>query len=963
MADLLSPGVSVTVTDESFYAATGVGTVPLIVVATKENKTSSDGVSLAKYTTPAEAGKVYAISSQRELLINYGNPEFYTSGGTPLNGYELNEYGLEAARSYLGFANRAFVLRADIDLAALEPAAEPPVAAPENGTFWVDISSRWGIKRRVGNQWVLQDVSVPAPSEITGDLPKNSYGLDFDIAAVYYREDGSTRSDIRLCERRSGQWFLIGSVDGFDPVTGNPVGGWRGNAGNQLVIGTHLNIPAPTGNRPDGSPFINNDLFLQMTAPNQGTEIVVKSYDSSLGQWITEPVYGALYDSEAYAFYSNQGGPEVGDLWADYNESPLAIIEIKRWDNTGTVGGEKSYTFVGQSVVNSTDLFLIDEHLNNAVPAMYISVGDSGLSGDFIPVRFTTPGTLGEFASLEDAVADINSSISSTALPASLYKSLTAEIVGDRIRFVQPDGLSVKFYNGAISGWDPSILGITQYGTSVGGTAPVVDSTTGYSGWELLSYVASNSAPSGEIADGTLWYDNVISLSNLDLLVNNGASWGEIANDVQIQVTAPTTDSTGNSLSDGDLWISTDNLENYPEVYRWAVNQWVRLNTADQETENGILFTDYRAEPGSSPYADAANPALYPTGMLLWNTSFSGGVVKQWSQENQRWQTVSGNRADGSPYMLRKAQRRMVVRAMQQAISGNDNLRNENLDFNLIAAPGYPELIDEMVSLNVDRKETAFILADTPMRLKSDVTSMTNWANNAANAAENGEDGLLTRYPYMAVYYPSARTTAIDGTNVVVPASHVTLRTLAFNDQVAYPWFAPAGYQRGLVSNATSVGYIDGESGEYQPVQLNEGQRDALYINNINPIAQFPSRGLVVFGQKTLNPTDSALDRVNVARLVVYIRTVLDDAVRPFLFEPNDSVTRSNAKTVVDRFLSQLITNRALNDFVTVCDTSNNTPDRIDRNELWIDIAIQPIKSVEFIYVPIRIQNTIGTAQ
>ncbi len=255
---------------------------------------------------------------------------------------------------------------------------------------------------------------------------------------------------------------------------------------------------------------------------------------------------------------------------------------------------------------------------------------------------------------------------------------------------------------------------------------------------------------------------------------------------------------------------------------------------------------------------------------------------------------------------------------------------------------------------------TAFVIGDTPFRLKADATSTKNWATNANNASENGEDGLLSSSPYAAVYYPSALATNLDGKNVVVPPSHIALRTLAFNDQVAFPWFAPAGFQRGLVQNATSVGFVNPTDGEYTPVTLNEGQRDTLYSNKVNPIASFPGRGLVVFGQKTLNPTASALDRINVARLVVYIRERLDDIVKPFLFEPNDDITRQNAKGVVDGFLSNLVIQRGLFDYVTVCDNSNNTPARIDRNELYIDIAIQPVKAIEFIYIPIRIQNTLG---
>jgi phage tail sheath protein FI len=298
---------------------------------------------------------------------------------------------------------------------------------------------------------------------------------------------------------------------------------------------------------------------------------------------------------------------------------------------------------------------------------------------------------------------------------------------------------------------------------------------------------------------------------------------------------------------------------------------------------------------------------------------------------------------------------------MQGAIASNDDIRSEINAFNIIAAPGFPEMLDEMISLSTDRRNTAFVIGDTPFRLKADATSITNWATNANSASENGEDGLVSSSPYAAVYYPSALATNLDGTNVVVPASHVALRTVAFNDNVSFPWFAPAGYQRGLVDNASSVGYVDPTSGEYVSVTLNEGQRDTLYQNKVNPIASFPGRGLAVFGQKTLNPTASALDRVNVARLLVYIRERLDDVVKPLLFEPNDAITRSKAKAIVDGLLENLVIQRGLFDFITVCDTTNNTAARIDRNELYIDIAVQPIKAVEFIYIPIRIQNTLGS--
>jgi phage tail sheath protein FI len=355
--------------------------------------------------------------------------------------------------------------------------------------------------------------------------------------------------------------------------------------------------------------------------------------------------------------------------------------------------------------------------------------------------------------------------------------------------------------------------------------------------------------------------------------------------------------------------------------------------------------------------------------MLLWNTRASGGGVKQYIKDHtvggvligDRWVNYSGNNADGSMAFLRKAQRKAVVKGLQAAVAANEDIRNETNRFNLVAVPGYPELTDEMLGLSVDRKDTVFALIDAPFRLNASATAVQNWATNGSNAVENGENGLLSSSSQAAVYYPHGLTTNLDGTNVMVPASHMALRTFAYNDQVAFPWFAPAGFQRGLVSNATSVGYLDPAEGEFTPVALNEGQRDAYYLNKVNPVGNFPGRGLAIFGQKTLNANASALDRVNVSRLVIYIREQLDDAVKPFLFEPNDSTTRLNAKGVVDRVLSELVIQRGLYDYVSVCDTSNNTPARIDRNELHIDVAIQPVKAVEFIYIPIRIQNTLGS--
>jgi hypothetical protein len=477
-----------------------------------------------------------------------------------------------------------------------------------------------------------------------------------------------------------------------------------------------------------------------------------------------------------------------------------------------------------------------------------------------------------------------------------------------------------------------------------------------------------------------------------------------------VSATPPLTQSDGSDLVDGDLWIDTSDTENFPKVYKFDFGKsgpiskkWVELDVSDQSTQDGVLFHDARYNtsgmnsdiPGSieellvSDYVDfdAPDPALYPKGMLLWNLRRSGFNVKQFKQnyvniddENvrydlfntqigefehegmgdyypHRWVTISANQDDGSGSFGRKAQRKVVVQALQATINSSTDIREEARVFNLIACPGYSELIGEMISLNYDRALTAFIVGDTPSRLLPDATSLMEWGNNLRLAVEDNDIGAPSYDEYLALFYPWGFTSDNNGNNVVVPPSHMMLRTIALSDNVSYPWFAPAGTRRGGITNATSVGYVDGE-GEFKVLALNNGQRDTLYDVKINPITFFTGVGLVNYGQKTRAKNASALDRINVARLIVYMRRQLDIIAKPYVFEPNDKITRDEIKNSVDSFLLELVGQRALYDYIVVCDDSNNTPSRIDKNELYVDVAIIPVKAVEFIYIPLRIKNT-----
>jgi len=293
----------------------------------------------------------------------------------------------------------------------------------------------------------------------------------------------------------------------------------------------------------------------------------------------------------------------------------------------------------------------------------------------------------------------------------------------------------------------------------------------------------------------------------------------------------------------------------------------------------------------------------------------------------------------------------LVVAALSGAVDSNLEIREDLYQFNLLVAPGYPELIDNLVTLNTDRGETAFVIGDTPMTLPATTTAITNWNKNTDG------NGLATASPYLGVYYPSGITTDLSGNTVAVPPSYAVLRTFLYSDNVSNPWFAPAGTHRGLVSNIQDVGYVNANTGAWVHNSIGQGLRDALYTLSINPVTQLPGVGIVVWGQETKSGASTARNRVNVVRLENYLRNIFKSVANGFLFEPNDQITRKSISTQIESALHDILSKRGVYDFLVVCDGTNNTSSTIANNQLYVDVAIEPARDVEFIYIPIALYN------
>ena len=950
---LTSPGVQVSVIDESFYTPAEPGTRPLFIVATAANKTNGAGTGTAQGTLAANAGTVYLITSQRDLVDTFGDPVFKVdSNNNPIHAGEQNEYGLQAAYSYLGVSNSAFVVRADLDLTALDAQADAPAGEPLDGSFWLDTSSTaWGVfewngRSAVdGGQMFTSKTPVYAatlPTTVTtGGYVVSSTG---NVVSIYY---GSPYAENGVSTTPT--WVKVGSA------------GWA--AAHGLVQGT-----AATGTgRIDITP---NDVLDDMVsvADISGLTLneIADAINSAAG---VTPLVGARV---------------VGGKLVIFAAS--ATVDTLAITNTGATALGIAGTFKGVKTTlaphTSVPQYKVTAE-NRPTGSVWIKTTEPNAGASWRVNYYNSETQLWEL--LTTPLYATGAAALAALDPTGAGANLTINTVYAQYNTT---GAANQVADFVVNRWNPT--------TSAWVAMPVNGDSTDY-------YFISNTAPTSLTADNTLWYSSVVD--EVDFLVLDSidgvATWVGLNNhpdytDAEVFVSAsqPELDNTQKNI-DKHLWIDTSDLENYPNLKRWSSSfkRWDAVDASDQTTENGIVFADARwatvgSESNPSTIAalrtsnfvdfDAPDPALYPQGMLLWNLRRSGFNVKKFvrnyidttarngryndeimtSYYPHRWVTESGNQNDGSGSFGRHAQRKVVIQALQALVNSNEEMRDTEVrTFNLLACPGYPELIGEMVSLNYDRGLTAFVVGDTPARLLPNATSINNWGNNVAASLQDDDNGLVSFDEYLGVFYPWGFSSDNAGRDIVVPPSHMILRMIALNDQVAYPWFAPAGTRRGGITNATNVGYVTAE-GEFKAIALNEGQRDTLYNVKVNPITYFTGAGLVNFGQKTRAKNASALDRINVARLVIYLRSQLNKLAKPYIFEPNDKITRDEIKQQVESLLLELVGQRALYDFLVVCDESNNTPNRIDRNELYVDIAIEPVKAVEFIYIPVRLKNT-----
>jgi hypothetical protein len=446
--------------------------------------------------------------------------------------------------------------------------------------------------------------------------------------------------------------------------------------------------------------------------------------------------------------------------------------------------------------------------------------------------------------------------------------------------------------------------------------------------WNNTGSVLSQNAMASGSSDNVRWEVNTVNTSSgtFSLLIRRGTdtqnnksileSWTNLSLDPTQDnfISRVIGDEKANYIS-GDNYLQISG--SYPNASRYVRVKSVNLTTPSYLDNAGNARDIYT---GSLPLVGSGS----------YNGSFAGGVgnIIPTGRTMNMYQDINATDSQGlvgSDYTT-----------MLNLLSNQDDYQ-----FNSLFLPGLTNAdhtAQITTAINNTQTRGDSILVIDPDGYSTSITETVNQASSRNSS-------------YAAMYWPWLQTIDPDlGTRAWVPASTMIAGVYAFNDSVSEPWFAPAGINRGGLTNVVRA-----------ERQLTATNRDTLYEQNVNPIATFPGTGVVVYGQKTLQKQASALDRVNVRRLLISLKSYIGQVAQTLVFEQNTAATRNNFLAAVNPYLESVQQRQGLYAFKVVMDDSNNTPDVIDRNQLIGAIYLQPTKTAEFIILDFNVLPTGAT--
>ena len=425
-------------------------------------------------------------------------------------------------------------------------------------------------------------------------------------------------------------------------------------------------------------------------------------------------------------------------------------------------------------------------------------------------------------------------------------------------------------------------------------------------------------------------------------------------------------DTSGNSITivnmNGeyfDVKVNEDGVAQ--ETFRVSLTQYKSfiedmINTGETNTKSGIIKAnlnssalDFTPTALTNYVNQISNIGSVGGHGMSWkdvsgitHTSGTGGNPKFVKAIDGTYGLVQGN--NGISLIAATNATALIGDATTATKTGMQALDDDILNVSLAAVPGVSTESVQNALVTLAETSQNFLAVVAPPYAVGSVQDAIDWTNGLTTSRSSAINNT-----YAAIYWPWVKAFSVhDSKDIWLDPAIFALRQMAYTDNVSEPWFAPAGYLRGRLTKPSDV-----------EVRLNQGDRDSMYSggNVVNPIVNFVQQGITIFGQRTATRSPSALDRVNVRRLMCYLRKVILQATRQFVFEPNDEILWEQVEQVLNPFLDDIKRRRGIVEFRVICDETTNTSARVDRNELWCKVLLKPTKAAEILIFELNLTN------
>lgn len=590
-----------------------------------------------------------------------------------------------------------------------------------------------------------------------------------------------------------------------------------------------------------------------------------------------------------------------------------------------------------------------------ACPAVWVSSGGYGVTEDlYLRIQVYDKNGVAKFTAAK-VYNVVSGSVSSTGTQAQALSKVLGGTV-DSSPIGSYDGYIVGSYAGSdayitvdsASGTDFATQGISSIcvvnASGVPVSATYCSSVSAYgmslsagtaTGEKTLAYLVQSLYPgagynAGTKSDGTtsgnsVELDNLANFNSILTVNENGyakenykvglVASGNFVEDVIGQtVTDATSEIILGGLYSSGLPLTPTKLTSYSD----------RLTTLGVAGIHGTL--KYIEEDGTTTITDtdSANPRFVK--FIAGTYNLTGGT-------------------NGIPTSSDDIAAAIIGESLDSGKTGMQTLNDESLNISIAVVPGLTDQRIQNALITLAEATQNFIAVVSPPFAIGGVQQAIAWANGA-----DDKRSAALNSSYAACYWPWVKVYSVyDGADRWYSPDIFGARAMAYSDSVGEVWDAPAGIRKGRLTKPIDV-----------EVRLSQGDRDSLYSggNCINPIVSFPVRGMMIFGQRTCQRIASSLDRINVRRLLIYLRKVLLITGLPFVFSPNDAITWGLVEDALNPLLDDIKRRRGLYQFKVVCSSDVNTPQRIDQNQLFVKVLLQPVKTAEIIVFELNLTNT-----